>query len=166
MSDPQAGWYPDPTEPGKMRWWDGAAWGEQRDSVVTPSSPPPMPPAPPTFGVGTVPMGPGPASAYGPGPAYSTGGRGGETNKLALWSMISSLAFGFLCGIGYVVGIVLGIVALNQFKRPGNTQTGKGFAVAGIAVGAVCLLAIILFLLTGHITMCSHTSGAGCPTVT
>ena len=42
------------------------------------------------------------------------------------------------CGIGSIVGIVLGIIAINQIKERG--QDGHGLAVAGIAVGAVTLL--------------------------
>ncbi len=40
---------------------------------------------------------------------------------------------GLLCGIGPIIGIVLGFVALNQIKKTG--QAGHGLAVAGIAVG-------------------------------
>lgn len=29
MSTPGAGWYPDPTDQTRMRWWDGTAWSEQ-----------------------------------------------------------------------------------------------------------------------------------------
>lgn len=32
---PPAGWFPDPSTPGSMRWWDGTAWSEH----VTPAAP-------------------------------------------------------------------------------------------------------------------------------
>jgi hypothetical protein len=43
------------------------------------------------------------------------------------------------------VGVVLGIVALNQIKE--KQEAGRGLAIAGIAVGAVSLL--IGFAFTG-----------------
>ena len=43
-----------------------------------------------------------------------------------------------LCGIGSIIGIVLGVVALNQIKQ--THEGGRGLAIAGIAVGAVTLL--------------------------
>lgn len=45
---------------------------------------------------------------------------------------------GLLCSLGSIIGIVLGIVALNQIKQRG--QTGHGLAVAGIIVGATTLI--------------------------
>jgi len=30
---PNSGWYPSPGEPGMLRWWNGDAWGAQRQSV-------------------------------------------------------------------------------------------------------------------------------------
>jgi hypothetical protein len=35
------------------------------------------------------------------------------------------------------VGLILGIVALNQIKQSNNTQGGKGLAIAGVTIGAV-----------------------------
>ncbi|EUA50227.1 hypothetical protein I553_9517 [Mycobacterium xenopi 4042] len=59
------------------------------------------------------------------------------TNTLAIASLVASF-IGLLCGIGSIVGIVLGAVALNQIKQ--TRQEGYGLAVAGIVVGVATLL--------------------------
>ena len=51
-------------------------------------------------------------------PAYPPPAQG--TNKLAIWSLVTSL-LGLLCGVGAIVGIVLGIVAIKHLNR---TQEG------------------------------------------
>ncbi|ORV25299.1 hypothetical protein AWB99_22755 [Mycolicibacterium confluentis] len=49
-----------------------------------------------------------------------------------------------------IVGIVLGVVALNQIKTTG--QPGRGLAIAGIVVGALTLLlALILVIAVGAV---------------
>jgi len=50
---------------------------------------------------------------------------------------------GILCTIGSLVGIVLGVIALNQIKQ--NRQGGHGMAVAGIAVGVATLIISIIW---------------------
>jgi hypothetical protein len=55
---------------------------------------------------------------------------------LAIASLIASVIW--LCGVGSIAGIVLGVVALNQIKQ--THEQGQGLAIAGIAVGAVTLL--------------------------
>jgi len=72
--------------------------------------------------------------------------------------MISSLV-GILCGIGLVVGVVLGIVALTQFKQPGNTQGGKGMAIAGVIIGGLGILTYIGLIAGGAFHTCT---GSGC----
>jgi hypothetical protein len=45
MSTP-AGWYPDPADPARSRWWDGAQWTQrtQDAALTTPTPAPPVPP--------------------------------------------------------------------------------------------------------------------------
>lgn len=57
-------------------------------------------------------------------------------NRLAVWSPVASALT--LFGIGSIVGIVLGVVALNQIQV--HRQRGRWLALAGIVLGAVTLL--------------------------
>jgi hypothetical protein len=135
-----------------------------------PGSPGPRVPAAgggpgPAAGPAPVP-GPGPAPVPAPGPGAEPGsdratgpGFAAETyyapgwqpprprtEPLAVASMIVSVASLVLCvGLPGIVGLVLGIVALNQVLRDGTR--GKGFAIAGIAVGAVGTVLLGLILL-------------------
>lgn len=111
----------------------------------------PPPPSPPP---GTYPP---PPPIYAPPPEFGVGYPGGYgwpatpppgNNPLAVFALVSSLV-GLLCGVGSVIGIVLGVIALNQVKRSG--QQGRGLAIAGIAVGAVSLI-ISLFVMTLAVT--------------
>jgi hypothetical protein len=53
---------------------------------------------------------------------------------------------GLACyGVPSLVGVVLGIVSLNQIKQTG--QQGRGMALAGIIVGGVVIAIWILFLI-------------------
>ncbi|OBK78132.1 DUF4190 domain-containing protein [Mycobacterium sp. 1164985.4] len=111
--------------------------------------PPPPPGSYPPAYPGASNVGQGyPPPPYG-APGYGTPGYGGgyglqqdKTNGLAIGSLVAS-AVGVLCGVGSLVGIVLGIVALNQIKTSG--EGGRGLAIAGIAVGAVTLVLNIIF---------------------
>jgi uncharacterized membrane protein len=91
-----------------------------------PSYPPPPPPG------GYPPPGPG----YPPPPPAA------GTNTLAIASLVSSL-LGWLCGIGPILGLVFGFIALNQIKKTG--QGGRGLALAGIIIGAVAIVLGIIY---------------------
>lgn len=67
-------------------------------------------------------------------PQKSTG-----TNGLAIASFILSLV-----GLG-VVGLIMGIIALNQIKTTG--EQGKGFAIAGIILGVLSVIAVIILII-------------------
>ncbi|MRH86064.1 DUF4190 domain-containing protein [Nocardia sp. SYP-A9097] len=99
---------------------------------------------------------PAPGQPYNYQPGYQPYGYqapGLGTNGLAIASLIvsvlglSTLFFCFL-PIGSLVGLVLGVVALNQVKQSG--QDGRGLAQGGIWVGAAGLaLGIVLWLILG-----------------
>lgn len=59
-----AGWYEDPENPGRMRWWDGNQWAEAQTPPPPPAPSSMQPPAP--WGPGGMPVGPQPP-AYGAG---------------------------------------------------------------------------------------------------
>lgn len=73
-----------------------------------------------------------PGAQYGYGSPIQQG-----TNTMAIASLVASI-LGVCCCLGSVVGIALGIVALNQIKQ--TNQAGHGLAVAGIVVGALTML--------------------------
>ncbi len=52
---------------------------------------------------------------------------------------------GLLCGVGSIIGIVLGVVALNQIKQ--TRQGGYGLAVAGIVVGVASLVISLIWMI-------------------
>ncbi len=60
-----------------------------------------------------------------------------QTNTMAIIGFVTSLILPPL-------GIIFGIIALGQIKKSG--ENGKGWAIAGIAVGAVFTLYLILMV--------------------
>jgi len=67
---------------------------------------------------------------------------GQPTNGLAIAALVTSLV---CCG---PIGLVLGLVSLNQINASQGSQGGKGMAIAGIAIGAVTTLIGVLVLLS------------------
>jgi hypothetical protein len=65
---------------------------------------------------------------------------------MAIASLVCSLV-GWICGIGFILGVIFGFVALSQIKQSG--QDGRGMAIAGIIIGAapiVILLSLYIVL--------------------
>ncbi|MGW3306589.1 DUF4190 domain-containing protein [Streptomyces sp. NPDC001073] len=131
-----------------------------QDPYAPPESKPQDPYAPPPYAQPQLPYGaapqspyapysqgshtpPGPPSPYGPQP-YQTWGQGYTpyNNPAPLNGMsVAALVLGILCCIPGV-GVVLGLIALNQIKKRG--ERGRSMAAAGMVLSAFGLMVWVL----------------------
>jgi general secretion pathway protein G len=81
----------------------------------------------------TTPVDPSAAPSPQPPPAPKTSGH-------AIASLILGLAGFCTAGLGAIVGIILGIVALRKISAGGGRVTGRGLAIGGVVVSCVGLL--------------------------
>jgi hypothetical protein len=124
-----------------------------------PSQPqyPQQPPSQPQYQQPNQPQYPQQPPAYGQQPGYGGYPAGGGdqpdgqypppqgTNGLAIGALVSSLIGLCSCGLGAIVGIILGVMALNQIKERGGE--GKGMAQAGIWIGVAAIVGWTLYIL-------------------
>jgi Domain of unknown function (DUF4190) len=69
---------------------------------------------------------------------------------LSLGLGIGSMTIGWCCSMGLVLApaaLITGFIALSQIKKNPETNGGRGFAIAGIAVGSVFLALYLLVIL-------------------
>lgn len=147
MSDlPPPNWYPDPEVAGQQRYWDGGRWTEHRAPMGTSA---------PTAGA------PG-QDTTAPQPQWdATTGAGAapaKTNGLAIAALVIAIlsffgAFLAIGALGGILAVVLGIIGLRQVNASGGTQTGRGIAIGGIAVGGVSILVgVVVFAFFAAVT--------------
>ncbi len=139
--DPDPGWFPDVSEPGRKRWWDGHRWTEHRRDMAASDDPPP----------------PDPRDAVARTDATTEGWRAAQmpggapmprvtTSGLA----ISSVVFGILWifGVGSLIGLVLGLLALRRIRNARGLIGGRIIAWLGISISAATLMGTVLLLAT------------------
>ncbi|MCM6778540.1 DUF4190 domain-containing protein [Nocardia sp. CDC159] len=160
------------TNPGDSdEWWKQyGGEGVSSESGGHASAPPPPAPPQPSSGQTSAPhyqaqpMTPPPQQQYPsypqpPGAPYGQPGYGGYppapgyqpygypqaqgTNGMAIGALIAALVGFFTCGVGFVVGLILGPIALNQIKQTG--QEGRGLALAGIWISGIALVLSVLW---------------------
>jgi Domain of unknown function (DUF1707)/Domain of unknown function (DUF4190) len=68
-----------------------------------------------------------------------------HVNALAVASVVAGLMW--MSWFGSILAIVLGHVALGQIDRAGGRQSGRGIAVAGLVIGYVGLLTLVVTVL-------------------
>ncbi len=77
----------------------------------------------------------------GGGPGFPGGAVGASTSGLAVVALILSIIW--LGGLGDVLAIIFGLIALSQIKAAQGMKTGKGLAVAGMIIGTLGLVATV-----------------------
>jgi hypothetical protein len=126
-STPPAGWYTNPSGPGR-RYWDGEAWTEHIDESI-PVAPYQSAPsaAPPPTGQAYPP----PANVPGhPPPSYAPAGQ----QQAARQGASSLVTVGYIMAVLFpIVGVVLGIVAATR-PQPQTARHGIWIIVVSIAV--------------------------------
>lgn len=115
-----------------------------------PNYPPPEYPPPNPGGYGYPPPNypPPTPGGYGygyPPPMYSAP----RTNSLAIASFVAAIAGFLTCGLGDILGLIFGVVALGQIKRSG--EGGRGLAIAGLVVSGLTLAFMVAAFVFGSI---------------
>ncbi|WP_144765987.1 DUF2510 domain-containing protein [Curtobacterium sp. 9128] len=145
MTLPAAGWFPDPRDAGRLRWWDGHAWGAATrplpDGRPGPVLPVVVAPTGPAFSVRAGPVDHR-AWAYGAGTSR-------RLSVVAIVAVVLAVASPVWNPLGAlsVLATVVGIVAL---VRPGVTGRWRVLArslacsalVLAVATGIVAALAL------------------------
>ena len=104
-----AGWYPDPQDPSRQRYWDGAAWSEATQPF--PTAPPPPPTAPYGQPVG-----------YGQPMGYGFGAVGPPPSNHLAFAIIATILCGCFGGLLPLIPGIIGIVKAGQVN--GKWQAG------------------------------------------
>ena len=105
-----------------------------QDFPADPGLPPPVYPPPPYPG----PAAPGYYQPYSPQKPQGTNGK-------AIAALVTSVAGLVCCGLPAIAGIVLGIMAMRETRASG--QDGYGLALAGVIIGSLVVLGMLLYLL-------------------
>ena len=99
-----------------------------------------------------------PNTGYGYGGGYTAPAR---TNVLAIISLVASLV-GFvliLPVVGSIAGVIMGHISLKQIKDRG--ERGRGMALAGVIIGYITLLFVILFVIGISILIANSAATSG-----
>jgi hypothetical protein len=126
------GWYADPSGPGALRYWDGAAWTQHVQ---------PMPAAPIA-----------PAPTYPPQPYPTYGGvapaKNGKANSALVWGIVSIFLNPFC--LPSILAIVFGVQGrriAEQLEAAGHRDSGRSRATSGLVVGIVGAVLFVIWML-------------------
>jgi len=83
-----------------------------------------------------------------PAVAHPLPGQAAESSvsPLAIASLVASIAGFFTCPVVGVIGVVCGHMALGQIRNDPERFHGKGLAIAGLVLGYLLIIGIVLFV--------------------
>ena len=87
---------------------------------------------------------PGAYAAPVPPPAFEQP-QGAKVNPFAIASLVLSLLW--LAWVGSLAAVIFGHIALRQIARSRDTQSGSGFAIAGLVLGYGALVLFVVALI-------------------
>ncbi len=80
-----------------------------------------------------------------------------QTNKKAIWSLVTGILSVTCCGIfGAVAALILSNLAKKEIAASNGTQTGGGMATAGLVLGIISLIGTVIYIIllaTGAATL-------------
>ena len=151
MSTVPAGWHPDPSNPGALRWWDGAAWTHHTQPV--PQAATPAVAAVPTnqFGTPLVAQAPAPAW-YGTqapaAPGYNAYAAVGPAQPLSFttrnrFSLIAAGVVALYVVVAFALHVVFfGILPVGLAIR----ALGRKEPLAPVAIAAAVIAILVAIL--------------------
>jgi hypothetical protein len=74
-----------------------------------------------------------------------------RTNGFAIASLVLSLVWGL--GLGSLLAVIFGVVALHQIEGSHGWQRGRGLAIAGLVIGVVSLLLLAVVIVGAELTV-------------
>ncbi|MDQ2784780.1 MAG: DUF4190 domain-containing protein [Chloroflexota bacterium] len=111
--------------------------------MTAPYTPPPgeqQPYAPPPYGY-QQPYAP---PQYGYQPVLVAAPSSGAATASLIFGILSYV---FLPVIGAIVAVICGHVAIGQIRTSGNRVGGKGMAIAGLILGYLQIVGVVLFVI-------------------
>ncbi|MFJ6652546.1 DUF4190 domain-containing protein [Microbacterium sp. NPDC091313] len=128
---------PAPPVPPYAQSAPAAAPAPQSTPAAPPAYAPPAyaQPSAPAYAQPPAPSSPQAAAPYATAPAYA-GSYGATTNSLAVVALVAGIAnYILLFGVGAVVAVITGHIALKQLRTSG--ENGRGMALTGVILGWV-----------------------------
>ena len=111
------GFYPDPEDSSRERWWDGTSWA----------------------------TGPGFREPNLQPKHFVSETQALRDNQMALASFILSVSWIFF--VGSILAVIFGHLAMSQIRRSNGAESGRGHALMGLVFGYAGIMVGLLVLI-------------------